>query len=57
VTDVQAVFAELQRVLGLSLTCGSITLNVNESKLQSVKTETYQRVDQKPLDRRTQPSS
>ena len=56
-TDVQAVFAELQRVLGLSLTCGSITLNVNESKLQSVKTETYQRVDQKPLDRRTQPSS
>lgn len=52
--DVQILVTQLQEALGLSVICGSITLNVNDSLLQSVKTETYQRIA-KIVDRRAQP--
>lgn len=42
--DVQHLVAALQDALGLKVTCGSITLNLNEALLQSVKTETHLRV-------------
>lgn len=48
--DVQALVSQLQEALGLQIVCGSIVLNLNESKLASVKTETYQRIE-KPLDK------
>lgn len=47
--DVQALIAQLQRVLGLDVVCGQITLNLNESRLQSYETKTYQRL---PVDKR-----
>lgn len=51
--DVQQLAALLQQALGLSVVCGSVTLNFNNGDLQSVKTETYQRiVVKKSLDRR-----
>ena len=51
--DVQQLAAQLQSALGLSVVCGSVTLNFNNGDLQSVKTETHQRIaprPQKPLD-------
>lgn len=55
-TDIGELVAALQHALGLRVTCGSITLNLNESELQSVKTETFQRVAAvKPLDKRHAP--
>lgn len=51
-TELNRVMSELQRLLGLNVVCGSITLNVNESELQSVKTEIYQRIATKAVDRR-----
>lgn len=42
--DVQALVSQLQEALGVQIVCGSIVLNLNESKLSSVKTETYQRI-------------
>ncbi len=46
-TDIQAIVVQLQEALGLQISCGSIILNMNESKLQSVKTETYRRIDKR----------
>ena len=43
-TDVRQLAAQIQQALGLSVVCGSLTLNFNNGDLQSVKTETYQRV-------------
>lgn len=53
-SDVQVLVSQLQEALGLSVICGSITLNLNESRLQSVKTETHQRII-KPVDRLAEP--
>ena len=51
--DVQQLAAQLQQALGLSVVCGSVTLNFNNGDVQSVKTETYQRVPaEKPVDKR-----
>ena len=55
--DVQQLARELQSALGLSVPCGSVTLNFNNGDLESVRTETYARVPKalKPergLDRR-----
>lgn len=52
VTDLDRAVAELQRLLALNVVCGSITLNVNQGELQSIKTETFQRVASKVVDRR-----
>jgi hypothetical protein len=54
---VRQAFDDLRRALGFTSPCGSITLNVNDDTLQSVKTETYQRIlpapePRKVLDRR-----
>lgn len=43
-SDIQQLSADLLKALGINLRCGSITLNMNDAQLQSVKTETYQRV-------------
>ena len=45
--DVQYLVAALQDALGLKVTCGSITLNLNEATLQSVKTETHMRIKER----------
>lgn len=52
--DVQSLVAELLRALDVSMSCGSVTLNMNDSRLQSVRTETYTRIVN-PLDRRPAP--
>ncbi len=49
--DVQHLTAALLDALGIKLPCGSVTLNINESELQSVKTETYARIG-KVVDKR-----
>lgn len=49
--DVQQLVAELQRVLGLSVTCGQIQLNLNQQRLQSVDVKehfTVRTVDKRP---------
>lgn len=55
--DPHTLVAELQTALGLRVVSGTISLNMNESKLQSVKTETYQRVTAAPMpiDKPTEP--
>lgn len=50
-SDIQGLVAQLQDALGLKVTCGSITLNVNESRLSSFETKTHQRI-MKPVDSR-----
>lgn len=47
--DVQALAAALLDALGLRVPCGSITLNMNESQVDSVETKTKVRV--KKLDK------
>jgi hypothetical protein len=42
--DVQHLVNQLQDALGLHIVCGSITLNLNQQAVQSVKTETYTRL-------------
>lgn len=51
-TRVQELVASLKTALGLTVTCGSITLNLNDDRLCSVKTETHLRIVRNPLDRR-----
>lgn len=41
----QELAVALLQKLGLSVSAGSVTLNFNEGKLASVKTETYQRIE------------
>ena len=43
-TALDALVQSLQRALDLSVTTGTISLCLHEGRLQSVKTETYQRV-------------
>lgn len=47
--NVQQLVSQLQTALGLSIVTGSITLQLHETELQAVKTETHQRI--KPLDK------
>lgn len=47
--SVQSLAADLQRALGLSVTCGQITLNINEGQVQSVETHTKMRI-QAPIE-------
>lgn len=54
-THVQQLAAALLDALEIELTCGAVTLNFNDRELQTVKTETFLRVAQKPIDRRTAP--
>jgi len=49
--DVQQLAAQLQAALGLSVVCGSVTLNFNNGDLESVRTETFRRVA-KTVDKR-----
>lgn len=48
-TDLQALVVQLQVALGTQIVAGTIVLNLNQGKLASVKTETYQRIESKQL--------
>lgn len=48
---VQELTDALQKTLGLSVVSGQIVLNLNESRVQSVETKTFQRLTAKPLDK------
>lgn len=50
--DIQQLVADLQAALGLRVTAGTISLNLNEGRLQSVKTETHMRIAPKAVDKR-----
>lgn len=50
-TPIQDLVNRLQRELGVSVSCGSITVNVNDSTVQSVETRIHQRIGAKPLDK------
>lgn len=52
--DLQALVVQLQTALGTRIVAGTIVLNLNQGKLASVKTETYQRIDD-GIDRRLTP--
>ena len=43
--DVDALAAELLRMLGVTIASGQVTLNLNESKVQSIETKTFTRLD------------
>jgi hypothetical protein len=51
VNDVSQLLAELQAALGISVTCGQITLNLADGTVQSIETRTHQRIvaHQKPV--------
>lgn len=51
-TPIQKLVDDLQAALSLQVVTGTISLNLNERTLQSVKTETYTRVTEKPVDKR-----
>jgi hypothetical protein len=39
--DLQQLVADLQRALGLSVTCGQIVLNLNERRVQSYEVKEH----------------
>jgi hypothetical protein len=43
--QIQALVNELQTALGVRIVAGTIVLNLNQGKLASFKTETYQRIE------------
>lgn len=47
--DPHRLVAQLQQALGLSVVCGTIALNVNEGRLQSIDVRTHARVT--PIDK------
>lgn len=47
--DIQALVVQLQTALGTRIVAGTIVLNLNQGKLSSVKTETYQRIETERL--------
>lgn len=47
--DVQRLIVDLQVALGLQIVTGQITLNLADTRLQSVETKTYQRVAPKKI--------
>lgn len=42
--NVAALVEQLQLALGVMVPCGSITLNLNDGRLQNVETKTYTRI-------------
>lgn len=53
--SVQDLVQQLQRALGVQVICGTLSLNLNESQLQSFETRTHQRILVGPADRRSKP--
>lgn len=43
-TELQRIVRELQTALDISVVTGSITLNLHESELKNIRTETFQTV-------------
>lgn len=42
--DVQILVTQLQEALGLQIVCGSLTLNLNESRLSTYEVKTHVRL-------------
>jgi hypothetical protein len=56
VTDLHQIVALLQAALGVHISAGTISLNLNDGRLCSVKTETYQRIPAKGVDKGPMPA-
>lgn len=54
-SDVQTLVVQLQEALGLQIVCGSLTLNLNESKLSSYEAKTHQRIGARGPNRNPHP--
>lgn len=51
---IQELFEQLEAVMNDRIVCGTLTLNINEARVQSYKIEKHRRIAEKVVDQRAE---